>query len=171
MSINGLMIYRLRFYAILAAILIVVLLAQPVYARWKNKQRELERSVQEGRELYEEMYYMGAIEKWTDVLKVDPWNEEVKLLIENAMKTRCLINRVFAVTSNRTGTEARGDDNFSFTGGSQITSYNGEVLSTAPKDKPHIDFVEIDVTQARDKNINKYNNIFKDRRTELYSLE
>lgn len=86
MSINGLMIYRLRFYAILAAILIVVLLAQPVYARWKNKQRELERSVQEGRELYEEMYYMGAIEKWTDVLKVDPWNEEVKLLIEKALK-------------------------------------------------------------------------------------
>ena len=90
---------------------------------------------------------------------------------QNAMTTRCLINRVFAVTCNRIGNEVRGKDNFVFTGGSQITSYNGEVLSTAPTDKPHIDFVEIDVTQARDKNLNKYNNIFEDRRTELYSLE
>ncbi|MHA1235740.1 MAG: nitrilase-related carbon-nitrogen hydrolase, partial [Promethearchaeota archaeon] len=90
---------------------------------------------------------------------------------QNAMTTRCLINRVFAVTCNRIGNEVRGEDNFAFTGGSQITSYNGEVLSTAPTDKPHIDFVEIDVTQARDKNLNKYNNIFEDRRTELYSLE
>jgi len=90
---------------------------------------------------------------------------------QNAMITRCLINRVFAVTSNRVGNEVRGEDNFTFTGGSQITSYNGETLSTAPTDKQHIDFVEIDVTQARDKNLNKYNNVFEDRRTELYSLE
>ncbi len=90
---------------------------------------------------------------------------------QNAMITRCLINRVFAVTSNRIGNEVRGKDNFVFTGGSQITSYNGKVLSSAPIDKPHIDFVEIDVTQARDKNLNKYNNVFEDRRTEFYSLE
>ncbi len=90
---------------------------------------------------------------------------------QTAMITRCLVNRVFAVTSNRIGTEVRGEDNFTFTGGSQITAYNGEVLSSAPKDKPHIDFVEIDVTKARDKNLNKYNNVFEDRRTDLYSLE
>jgi len=90
---------------------------------------------------------------------------------QRAMTTRCLVNRVFSVTSNRIGNEVRGEDNFVFTGGSQITSYKGEVLSSAPKDKPHIDFVEIDVKQARDKNLNKYNNVFGDRRTEFYSLE
>jgi len=90
---------------------------------------------------------------------------------QNAMITRCLINRVFAVTSNRIGNEVRGEDNFTFTGGSQITSYKGEVLSSAPKEKPFVDFVEIDVKQARDKNLNKYNNVFSDRRTEFYSLE
>jgi len=90
---------------------------------------------------------------------------------QRAMIIRCLINRVFAVTSNRIGNESRGEDNFTFTGGSQITSFNGDVLSSAPMDKPYIDFVEIDVNQARDKNLNKYNNIIKDRRTELYSLE
>ncbi len=90
---------------------------------------------------------------------------------QRAMITRCLINRVFAVTSNRIGNESRGEDNFTFTGGSQITSFNGDVLSSAPNDKPYIDFVEIDVNQARDKNLNKYNNVIRDRRSEFYSLK
>ncbi|NVM17600.1 MAG: acyltransferase [Candidatus Lokiarchaeota archaeon] len=89
---------------------------------------------------------------------------------QRAMTIQCLVNQVFAVTSNRIGNEARGEDNFTFTGGSQITSFNGDVLSTAPKDKPYIDFVELDANQARDKNLNKYNNVLRDRRTEFYSL-
>ncbi len=87
---------------------------------------------------------------------------------QRAMITRCLINRVFAVTSNRIGNEARGEDSFTFTGGSQITSYNGDVLSSAPKDKAHIDFVKIDVEKARDENLNIFNDVIKDRRTEFY---
>ncbi len=90
---------------------------------------------------------------------------------QGAMKTRCLVNRVFAVTSNRIGNEKRGEDNFKFTGRSQITSYNGEILSSAPREKTHVDFVEIDVEQARNKNLNKYNNIIKHRRPEFYNLE
>ncbi|MFX0012677.1 MAG: nitrilase-related carbon-nitrogen hydrolase [Candidatus Hermodarchaeota archaeon] len=90
---------------------------------------------------------------------------------QRAMETSCLVNRVFAVTSNRIGNEVRGEDNFTFTGRSQITSFNGEVLSSAPPDKAHIDFVEIDVTHARDKNINKYNDVLEDRRTEFYFLK
>ena len=87
---------------------------------------------------------------------------------QNAMITRCLINRVFAVTCNRIGNEVRGEDNFTFTGGSQITSYNGDVLSSAPKDKVHADFVKIDVEKAREKSLNKFNNVIQDRRTEFY---
>ena len=87
---------------------------------------------------------------------------------QRAMTTRCLINRVFAVTSNRIGSEKRGDDNFTFTGGSQITAYNGDVLSSAPKDKVFVDFVEIDVQKARDKNLNIHNEVIRDRRTEFY---
>ena len=87
---------------------------------------------------------------------------------QKAMETRCLINRVYAVTSNRIGNEVRGKDNFTFTGGSQITSFNGEVLSSSPKDKQHIDFVEVDVKQARNKNLNDFNNLFEDRRVEFY---
>jgi predicted amidohydrolase len=90
---------------------------------------------------------------------------------QKAMISRCLVNRVFAITSNRIGNEVRGEDNFRFTGSSQITSFNGDVLSSAPPDKANVDFVEIDVTHARNKNLNKYNNVIEDRRTEFYFLK
>ncbi|MFX1525806.1 MAG: nitrilase-related carbon-nitrogen hydrolase [Promethearchaeota archaeon] len=87
---------------------------------------------------------------------------------QNAMVTRCLENRVFAITSNRIGEEIRGSDQFKFTGKSQITSFNGEILSSAPIDETYIDFNEIDIKFARDKKLNEYNDLFKDRRKNLY---
>ena len=87
---------------------------------------------------------------------------------QRAMVTRCLVNRVFAITSNRIGSENRGEDHFKFTGGSQITSYNGEVLSSAPDDDTYIDVIEIDVEKAKDKKLNLYNDVIKDRRPEFY---
>jgi len=89
---------------------------------------------------------------------------------QKAMVTRCLENRVFAITSNRIGNEIRGEDNFTFTGGSQITSYNGEVLSSAPTDKIYADFVEIEVENARDKNLNEFNDLLADRRPDYYQF-
>jgi predicted amidohydrolase len=87
---------------------------------------------------------------------------------QKAMVTRCLENRVFAITSNRIGDEKRGVDHFKFTGRSQITSYNGEILSSAPKSKEFVDIRNIEINRARDKNLNEYNNLFKDRRNEFY---
>ena len=87
---------------------------------------------------------------------------------QKAMRIRCLENRVFAVTSNRIGEEKRGGDHFKFTGRSQITSYNGEVLSSAPKVEEYVDIVNIDINKARDKNLNEFNNLFDDRRIEFY---
>ncbi|MEJ2251682.1 MAG: nitrilase-related carbon-nitrogen hydrolase [Candidatus Lokiarchaeota archaeon] len=87
---------------------------------------------------------------------------------QKAMITRCLENRVFAITANRIGEEIRGVDNFKFTGGSQITSYDGEILSSAPTDKNSTGFFQIDVSKARNKNLNEYNNLIKDRRKEFY---
>ena len=89
---------------------------------------------------------------------------------QKAMQTRCLVNRVYAITSNRIGSEKRGNDDFTFTGGSQITSYNGDILSSAPNDEIGADFVDIDTEKARDKNLNQFNNIFEDRRPKFYKL-
>ncbi|MFX0039093.1 MAG: nitrilase-related carbon-nitrogen hydrolase [Promethearchaeota archaeon] len=87
---------------------------------------------------------------------------------QKAMVTRCLENRVFAITSNRIGDEKRGVDHFRFTGRSQITSYNGEVLSLAPESEKFADIVEIDIERARNKNLNDFNNLFEDRRKKFY---
>jgi len=87
---------------------------------------------------------------------------------QKAMITRCLENRVFAITANRIGKEKRGNDVFTFTGGSQITSFDGKILSSAPRDKICIDVVEIDIANADNKMINKYNDVLKDRREEFY---
>ncbi len=87
---------------------------------------------------------------------------------QQAMITRCVENRVFAITANRIGNEKRGKDNFTFTGGSQITSFEGEVLSSAPKNKISMEIVEVDVTNADNKMITEYNDVLQDRRTEFY---
>lgn len=87
---------------------------------------------------------------------------------QQAMMIRCLENKVFAVTANRVGVEKRGDDEFRFTGGSQITSCNGKVLSSASQDSPGLDFVDIDPGQADNKLINPYNDLLMDRRSDFY---
>ncbi len=90
---------------------------------------------------------------------------------QDAMITRCLENRVFAVTANRIGSEKRGEDTFSFTGKSQITAMDGEVLVRAPQNEIAISTVEIDEKLALNKSINPLNNLFDDRRTEYYFVK
>jgi predicted amidohydrolase len=87
---------------------------------------------------------------------------------QKAMVTRCLENRVFAVTANRIGTETNAEDEFKFTGSSQITAPDGKVLSSAPGSTTHVDVIDIDVEKARDKWLNEFNNVLDDRRKEYY---
>jgi predicted amidohydrolase len=87
---------------------------------------------------------------------------------QDAMKTRCIENRTFAVTANRTGTEERGGKSLFYTGKSQITGTRGNVLFQAGEGAEEVGIVEIDVNDARNKDVNEYNNLFDDRRTEFY---
>jgi predicted amidohydrolase len=89
---------------------------------------------------------------------------------QQAMVTRCIENRIFAVTANRVGAEHRGEDHFIFTGSSQVAGPDGQVLDTAPPDRPHISVVDIDETMADHKLINPYNDVMKDRRRDLYGI-
>ncbi|MBI4684159.1 MAG: acyltransferase [Nitrospirae bacterium] len=87
----------------------------------------------------------------------------------DAMVTRCLENRVFAITANRTGFEQRGNkERLTFIGKSQITSHKGEILHKAEIDTEEIFTAEIDTDKAKDKSLNRFNNIFNDRRKEFY---
>lgn len=89
----------------------------------------------------------------------------------DAMVTRCLENRVFAVTANRTGIEQRGGrDALAFIGRSGIVSPRGEVLCRASGDREETAVVELDPALARDKDLNPFNNLFADRRPDLYKV-
>ena len=87
---------------------------------------------------------------------------------QDGMATRCLENHVFAVTANRTGTEKRGGRNCLFTGRSQVMGPDADVLYRAGSDTEEVGVVDIDVLAARDKKLNRYNDLFKDRQSGLY---
>ncbi|HET57663.1 MAG TPA: acyltransferase [Deltaproteobacteria bacterium] len=89
---------------------------------------------------------------------------------QDAMKTRCLENRVFAVTANRTGVEKRGGKVLSYTGMSQITGPEGAIIHRCGGEDERALVVEIDPARADNKAINEYNDIFRDRRPEYYAM-
>ena len=87
-----------------------------------------------------------------------------------AMITRCLENRVYAITANRVGNENRvPDEVLHFIGQSQVVDPDGNILIRASEIEEEVQIVEIDLGKAREKFINSKNDIFKDRRPDLYS--
>ena len=90
-----------------------------------------------------------------------PWGQR-------AMVFRCLENRLFAISANRYGVEHHGERSFTFTGASQITSPSGEILASAPSEEDHTAVVEIDPDMADNKKINRFNDLFENRRVEFY---
>lgn len=87
---------------------------------------------------------------------------------QDAMRTRCLENRVFAITANRIGTEKRGTQQLTFTGKSQIVNPKGEILVNAGERSESLKIVEIDPAEALDKHVTPNNDLFKDRKPTLY---
>lgn len=87
---------------------------------------------------------------------------------QDAMRTRCIENRVFAVTANRIGTEKRGAHQLTFTGKSQIVSPKGDVLVSAGERSESLKVVDIDPAEALDKQVTPNNDLFKDRKPALY---
>jgi predicted amidohydrolase len=87
---------------------------------------------------------------------------------QKTMISRCIENRVFAVTANRTGTEDRGEGPLTFTGCSQIVGPQGEVLADSDSLAEEVRIAEIDPLTARDKWMTPGNHLFDDRRPEFY---
>lgn len=86
-----------------------------------------------------------------------------------SMVTRCLENGVFAVTANRYGAEELGETLLTFTGASQMLDTRGRQLLRALAEADCVAFCEIDPSLADDKRVGKRNDLFDDRRPELYS--
>jgi predicted amidohydrolase len=88
-----------------------------------------------------------------------------------AMRTRCIENRVFAITCNRIGTESVGDIGCHFIGQSQVVDPSGNRLIAASAEETIAKTIDIDLSLARNKNITPNNHLLADRRPELYHLQ
>lgn len=87
---------------------------------------------------------------------------------QGSMPTRCLENRVFAVTANRVGADDRGRGlAIEFTGASQISG-PGEILHRASSTAEEVHVREIEVAAARSKRVTETNDLLADRRPEFY---
>ncbi|MFQ5598560.1 MAG: nitrilase-related carbon-nitrogen hydrolase [Nitrospiria bacterium] len=86
----------------------------------------------------------------------------------DAMVTRCLENRVFAITANRIGSETRGEETLRYIGRSQVVDPRGRILFRASDKREAARVVEIDPKEARKKRLNPYNHLLEDRRKRFY---
>ncbi len=82
--------------------------------------------------------------------------------------SRALENKVYFVVANRIGTECRNEVNLEFNGGSAIYGYNGTELIKATPENEEVIIAEINPSETRKKSFNEINDIFLDRRPELY---
>lgn len=89
---------------------------------------------------------------------------------QKAMITRSIENHVYTITSNRIGSERNRDQTLTFTGMSQITDPQGNILVQADQAEEVLMSVDIDPEIARNKMINEKNHLFEDRRKEFYDL-
>lgn len=89
----------------------------------------------------------------------------------DAMVTRCLENRVFAITTDRVGSENRVEgEKLNFIGKSQVVSPDGNILCRASEKEEEASVVKIDIGLSRKKKINSKNDLFEGRRLDLYEL-
>jgi predicted amidohydrolase len=86
-------------------------------------------------------------------------------------RVRAIENRVFWVLANRHGTEQRGGKTLTYTGCSQIVAENGEILVRAESDSDSLTIVNVDPRRADNKRVTEHNDLFADRRVQLYRWE
>lgn len=89
-------------------------------------------------------------------------------LWRKVMPARAIENKVYLAVANRVGTEIQGDEQLIFKGESALYGMNGEILCTAGAELPEICTAMIDPVATRKKAFNSVNDIFADRRPEMY---
>lgn len=90
---------------------------------------------------------------------------------QGVMESRALENKVYLAVANRIGSETLYNETLDFNGESTILAYNGKALVTAGESNEISIIAEIESLKTRDKSFNGINDIFKDRREDLYFQE
>jgi len=88
---------------------------------------------------------------------------------QQAMLTRCMENSVFAITTNRIGSDIRPRGTLNFTGQSQIAGPKGVVVHQSSTTEEVLFIAAVDLAAARDKSVTPLSDLFRDRRPEFYS--
>jgi len=97
-----------------------------------------------------------------------PANLVLPVYGQEVTKARAIENRVFWIMANRCGQDKREDKELNFTGESQIVDPKGRVLFRASADEEILKVLEIDPKLADDKWVTETNELFADRRADLY---
>jgi predicted amidohydrolase len=80
------------------------------------------------------------------------------------MRTRCIENRVFAVTADRIGRER----DLKYIGSSEIVDTKGRILYCASSNREEVVVRKIDLRDASSKRMTPLNDIILDRRPGVY---
>jgi predicted amidohydrolase len=84
------------------------------------------------------------------------------------MPVRARENHVYTITANRYGEEEKEGETLTFIGQSEICAPNGDILRRASQNETGIGEVRFDPLSARDRHINEYNDVLRDRRPSSY---
>jgi predicted amidohydrolase len=88
---------------------------------------------------------------------------------QEAMLTRCLENKVFAITANRFGEDKRPHGAIRFTGKSQVVAPGGRLIQRAFSQRETLFITAIDLEEARNKRLTPRNDLLTDRRPGYYA--
>lgn len=99
-----------------------------------------------------------------------PSNLVLPEIAQLTTRVRALENRVFWIMANRYGSETKGSKTHTYTGESQIIAPNGKIIHKANPVGNELYITEIDPGEALEKNITELNNVFADRRTDIYKI-
>jgi len=109
-------------------------------------------------EIYRNLAMQGA-----DII-CQPSNLVLPGKAQKAIPVHAMINRVFVVLANRTGTER----NLTFTVNSLIVGPDGEIIAQASSSEEEVLKADVDISLSKNKMITPKNHAFDDRRPEFY---
>ncbi len=99
-----------------------------------------------------------------------PSNLVLPEIAQLTTRVRALENRVFWIMANRYGTETKGEKTHSYTGQSQVIAPNGRIVHRSSPEGDELYITDIDPEDALEKNITEFNDVFEDRRVDIYRV-
>lgn len=114
--------------------------------------------------IFPEVWRLAAL-KGADIV-CHPSNLVLPGLAQRGVPAHSLMNRIFCITANRIGREGPNE----YTGRSIITDARGNVIKEGPAAKAEAGMAEIDIKEARDKQITERNHLLADRRPKEYRM-